>query len=272
MTAASAPHARSLDTGELLFCEHDAGDVMYVVRKGRIKIYREWAEGELLLAYMNPGDFFGEMALLEGLPRSASAVAVEPAEVIVITAEKLEGLIRKNSEIAVRMMRSLAGRVRTLDSRMERMLLESHQARALNVLRWLLPQGLLDGSWVRIKDIGSERNVAAQAGIPAAGAQDVIASLVRAGCMKMEGHDLLIAQNAVLNDFEDFLNLKREYGSHGPPHEDDKKSRLQGMTRLMQALQMNADEMEQQQASLVEKYHRYQVLKKRFPKTQGPNS
>ena len=105
-----------------VFEERDPGSRMYVIRSGKVKIYRHLEGKEVVLAFLGPGEFFGEMALLENLPRSASAMCVEDSVLVEVDAETFEEMIRRNIEIAVRIMRKLASRVRELDARMEKLL------------------------------------------------------------------------------------------------------------------------------------------------------
>ena len=95
----------------MLFREGDAGSVMYVIRQGRVRISRLFDVGERSLAVLGPGDFFGEMAILNGRPRAATATAVDPLQVIEIDANTLEAMVLGDPEIAVRLITRLARRV-----------------------------------------------------------------------------------------------------------------------------------------------------------------
>src|SRR5262252_9045854 len=95
---------RKQPAGTVLFREGDKGSTMYVLRSGKVKIWKHISDTEITLAVLGPGEFFGEMALLEGLPRSAGATVVEDALLIELEAGAFETLIRKNSEIAIRLM------------------------------------------------------------------------------------------------------------------------------------------------------------------------
>ena len=97
--------------GERIFRQGDSASEMYIVQSGSVEIYREGAKGEQVLAVMEKGDFFGEMSVLEGTPRTASARAAENSEVIEITSAIFDRMIRGNIEIAVRMLRKLSSRL-----------------------------------------------------------------------------------------------------------------------------------------------------------------
>lgn len=263
--------SREYAPGTVLFREREPGDKMYVIRSGRVKIYRTVGDGELVLAFLTDGDFLGEMALLEGLPRSASAMVVEPSVLIEVDQATFEGMIRRNIEIAVRIMRKLASRVRAVDGRLEKLLVDNGQERALEILRWLLPQGVLDGKWIRVKGIAPHFDIAAQAGIPQAKAEDVLRRLSNAGCLRIEGDDILIAEKRVLDTYAAFLELRREYEPLTVSEDEyvQKTDQRQAMRRLMAALELSPEEIEEQQRSIVSKYERYLQLKERFKAIDG---
>jgi len=75
---------KKLNPGEVLFNEGDKGRLMYLIREGKIKITKGKGEEEKVLAVLKEGDFFGEMAIIDGSPRSASAIAVTLTSLLVI--------------------------------------------------------------------------------------------------------------------------------------------------------------------------------------------
>jgi len=103
--------------GELIFKEGDAGSEMFIVQSGAVEIYRDQANQVQVLAVMEKGDFFGEMSVLEGSPRTACARAAEDSEVIEITSAIFDRMIRGNIEIAVRMLRKLSSRLQESQGR-----------------------------------------------------------------------------------------------------------------------------------------------------------
>ena len=87
---------KKLADGEVLFREGERGDVMYLIREGKIKITKGGDDDEKVLAVLKEGDFFGEMAIIDGSPRSASAIAATPASLLVIDKETFKSKIREN--------------------------------------------------------------------------------------------------------------------------------------------------------------------------------
>ncbi len=94
-------HRERYRKGDLIFAEGDYGDRMYVIESGQVKVVSEDHGQEKIFSYLNPGNFFGETALLTGEPRNAAVRVVLDSEVIVLTKADLEELIEKYPVIAV---------------------------------------------------------------------------------------------------------------------------------------------------------------------------
>ena len=125
MAAEKNPFAKFLthfDKGHVLFHEGDDGEDMYIVQSGKVAIKKKLKEGEATLAVLEKGDFFGEMAILERLPRSATAEVVEEGDLIVIAGEIFGDMIKANPEIAVRMLRKQSIRLRETNKQLEQAL------------------------------------------------------------------------------------------------------------------------------------------------------
>jgi len=98
---------RSMRQGEVLFRQGDAGEAAYVVESGAVEI----RVGELVVARMGPGEVFGELALIDGAPRSAQAVCVEAGALHALDKAELDFLRRNLRPAAYKILRVLAGTV-----------------------------------------------------------------------------------------------------------------------------------------------------------------
>ena len=105
-----------MPSGQVVFREGDTGTEMFIIESGSVDIVRS-ARGSEPLATLGPGDFFGEMAILEDQPRFASAITRAPTKLLRIDRAAFPGVIAGNVEIAIRIMRKLAGRLRRSESR-----------------------------------------------------------------------------------------------------------------------------------------------------------
>jgi CRP/FNR family cyclic AMP-dependent transcriptional regulator len=101
--------------GTVLFREGEPGKEMYVVHQGRVNVTKRVGAVEKILAALGPGEFLGEMSILNGRPRSATATCAEAAKLLVIDAKTFEAMIRSNAEVAIRIMKTLAARLGDAD-------------------------------------------------------------------------------------------------------------------------------------------------------------
>ena len=99
--------------GEALVRQGEPGRGLYVLLSGRVKVVKEIADGEeLQVAALGPGDFFGEMAVLDGAPRSASVIASEDTEVLVLTLWEFKAKMKTHPEIALSILPVVVKRFR----------------------------------------------------------------------------------------------------------------------------------------------------------------
>lgn len=101
--------------GSTIFSEGDLGTEMFIIQQGAVEILKQFRGEEQQLAELDQGDFFGEMSILEDLPRTATARAKGDCQLLRINGTTFDSMLRKNPEIAVRMMRKLSRRLRDTD-------------------------------------------------------------------------------------------------------------------------------------------------------------
>ncbi len=106
------------EPGEQIFSQGDSGSDMFIVHEGRVEILQEIAGSPAQLAELEKGDFFGEMSLLEELPRLASARALTAVKLVRVDSAAFDKLLRRDPEIAIRIMRKLSHRLRETDEQL----------------------------------------------------------------------------------------------------------------------------------------------------------
>lgn len=104
--------------GEIIFNEGDSSSEMFVVRSGHVQISKRVGGRAIQLAVLDRGEFFGEMSLLEGLPRSATARAVGAVSLLVLRPGSLLVQIRRDPTFAFELLQQLSGRIRDLDEKL----------------------------------------------------------------------------------------------------------------------------------------------------------
>jgi len=119
-SVAAAARPRRYAKDEVIFHEDERGDVFCLIREGRVKVTMISPEGkEIILVILGPGDFFGEMALIDDEPRSATVVAIEPLEVMTIWRNDFLQLLSENFSIAKKVLKELSRRLRSASNRIE---------------------------------------------------------------------------------------------------------------------------------------------------------
>ncbi|MGI9107240.1 MAG: DUF1003 domain-containing protein [Pyrinomonadaceae bacterium] len=136
----------------LLFQLGDAGDAMYLIEEGRVRIFIRDEDGEdVTLAELADGDFFGEMAIIDGKPRSANAVVIADARLAVLSREDFLKFVRSNVDVALEMVSAISDRLRRTDrllrQRVSRNVNEENDARMTLVDRLADAVSSFGGSW-----------------------------------------------------------------------------------------------------------------------------
>jgi CRP-like cAMP-binding protein len=114
---------RVYDPGELVFARGDRGDSMFLIRQGQVRIFiRDDQDNEVTFRFYGPQQAIGEFSLIDGQPRSASADAYDGAQLLVLSRDDFQALLRDHPMIGIEMMRELAERIRYTTRFLERVL------------------------------------------------------------------------------------------------------------------------------------------------------
>jgi len=157
---------RQYEAGEIVFREGDEGGTCYVVRSGVARAIREHPDGRsITLSHFTAGDIFGELAMFDDSPRSATVDVLEDTEVIAIPGRDVQRLISDHPEIAIKLIGALAQRLRATNERLARQSFQTVQSRVAAVLSQMVATAR-DGN---------------------AGDADVLVSLTQADLAKLAG-------------------------------------------------------------------------------------
>jgi CRP-like cAMP-binding protein len=130
---------RRFEAGEVVFKEGDEGSTCYIVRSGRARAIREHPDGRsITLAHFEPGDIFGEMAMLDGERRSATVETTEGTEAIAILSADMHRLLREYPDISVKLITALGQRLRDTNERLARQSFQTVQSRVAAALSQLV--------------------------------------------------------------------------------------------------------------------------------------
>jgi CRP-like cAMP-binding protein len=112
---------RIYSDGEVIFREGATGEGIYVIQSGKIKITKAGDSGEITIATLESGEIFGEMALFDRLPRSATATALGEARVLSIDKKKLFATVSRDPTLVFKILESMSSRIRRVDEELMRL-------------------------------------------------------------------------------------------------------------------------------------------------------
>ena len=96
---------------QVIFCEHEPGNELFIIKKGRVKIVKFHGGSEIILSILREGEIFGELAIVSNKPRNATAISFGPSVLLPIDEESLMKLIRKSSDLLKRIFTAISQRV-----------------------------------------------------------------------------------------------------------------------------------------------------------------
>jgi len=103
--------AVTFEKGDMIFCEYEPGDAFYLIQEGRVRISKVIGDVEKNLDILQPGEVFGEMAMLEDAPRSASAIAVDRVKALEFNKANFEILLTGQPQITLKILKLFTKRI-----------------------------------------------------------------------------------------------------------------------------------------------------------------
>jgi CRP/FNR family transcriptional regulator, cyclic AMP receptor protein len=188
----SAPRSTTIMAGG------DATDSLYIVLSGRLKVMMSDSEGkEVILTILGPGEFFGEMGLIDDEPRSATVITIEPCELLSITKRDFKKCLAENFEMAMAVMRSLVKRLREADRKIGSLALLDVYGRVARLLLDMAEN--VDGEKVVTKRL-PKQDIAKMIGASREMVSRVMKDLQTGGYIEMRGSTIVLRDTIMLPD------------------------------------------------------------------------
>jgi CRP-like cAMP-binding protein len=201
---------KQLKEGEVLFNEGDRGEIMYLIREGKIKITKGKGAEEKTLAVLKEGDFFGEMAIIDGSPRSAGAVAVSPVSLLVIDKESFKEKLSENPLIEY-VLETLSRRLRTADEQIRLLTIKSEERRVLaHIITKAKEVGKETEGGIEISPFSFE-NLGHITGIDESVVKDYVNKLVQVNLVALRENSLIVKGVGDLDDYLRYIALKEKF-------------------------------------------------------------
>ena len=128
-------HGKVYEPGTILFNEGDIGTKLWVINSGRVRLTKYVCGDEIELDLLGPGEFCGELALLQRSAEPVTATVVETSKLIAVDAQQFETLIRNNGELAMRMLKKMSGRLCEAQFRISVLQMRTNMGRVMLQLR-----------------------------------------------------------------------------------------------------------------------------------------
>jgi len=206
--AAFGRFARVFQKGEIIFSEFEPGDAFYLIQSGRVQIVKIMGDIEKTIDILQPTEVFGEMAILEDSPRSATAIALDQVKVLEFNRANFEVLMMGNPQIALKLLKLFTKRIYDQKRRFMILTLNDPQAKVADVFLMLdETQPPADRDTERREFKATMDDIAHWAGISEDQAREVLNHFITQRRIEVL-QDKIIVKN--INDFMRFVNSRRK--------------------------------------------------------------
>jgi CRP/FNR family cyclic AMP-dependent transcriptional regulator len=192
---------------EIIFSEFEPGNEFYVIQDGRVKIVKIINNIEKTLDVMEVGDFFGEMAILEEEPRSASAIAVDHVKLLRFHRENFDSLLQGNPQLAYKLLVIFSKRIYDQKRRLMILLLDDPQVKVMDVLNMLTEHDTQIDLQEAVTVNVTVQEVANWAGMQVNEVQKILTHFNKLGKIELF-NDRIIVNN--IRDFQRVVSSKRK--------------------------------------------------------------
>jgi CRP/FNR family cyclic AMP-dependent transcriptional regulator len=178
----------------LIIFEEDEGQVLYIMRHGRVKISRINPSGEeVILAILGPADFFGELSIIDGGPRSATVTSIDEVELLCLRRKDFFDLLHSHPTIAISLLKLMAVRIRKTDAQLVSLSSLDARGRAISTLISLCRDlGEMKGPDLHLSNLPLQRDLASMAGTSRETMSRILARLESDGWLSKQGSDLIV--------------------------------------------------------------------------------
>lgn len=198
---------REFKAGHIIFCEFEPGNDFYLIQSGRVKIIKVVKDKVKIMDVLHAGDIFGEMAILEEAPRSASAVALDNVSVLHFNRDNFVALMTSQPQLAYKMLVLFSKRIYDAKRRLNILLLDELQVKVADVFIMLTEKEPNFESLKRVVIPTSVDSVAHWAGEPVEEVIGVINHWAKVGKLDLYA-DKIVLNN--LNDFKRLVKAKKQ--------------------------------------------------------------
>ena len=198
----------SFQKGDVIFCEYEPGDNFYLIQSGRVQIVKIMGEIEKTIAVLQPGEIFGEMAILEEAPRSATTIALDQVTALEFNRENFEILMQGNPQIALTLLKLFTNRIYDQKRKFMILTLDDVDAKIADVFLMLAENESRDSSGEKIEFKTTVDDIAHWAAISPAKCREVLDHFMNQARIELYPDRILVRN---INDFARFVSSRRKH-------------------------------------------------------------
>ena len=205
---------RSYNPGDVIFREGDMGNEMYIIQSGRVKITKQLKDGvEKTLVILGPGDFFGEMAVIDKDVRSANASAMDASRLIALDEEVFEMHMQTNPKIVKKILKNLTSRLRDANNQIANLMIKDANRLVANTILLVVHKHGQDGPGGITMDINfTVQELSKMCGLDFPKTQEIVDKLIKAKVVSLSGDIIVVTSLDNLEKFIKFLEMKEQFG------------------------------------------------------------
>jgi CRP-like cAMP-binding protein len=194
---------KSFKKNNIILSEEEPGSALFVIEEGKVKVTRSSNDGkEVILAIINESDFFGEMALLDGMARSATVTALEDSKLFILQRNEFLELLKSYPEVSIALLTELTKRLRVSSMKVKALSLKDAEGKVATVLLELADQiGKIRQGVVEVDHLPYQQELANMAGTSRETISRTLHSFAKKGLIELDGSKLRII------DYEKFKEL-----------------------------------------------------------------
>ena len=185
---------KSFKKDSVVLFEHETGTALFVIVDGKVKVSRVSDDGkEVILTILGESDFFGEMAILDGLSRSANVTAMEDSELFIIQRSEFLELLNVHPEVSIALLQELTQRLRSADMKIKSLSLKDAEGKVATVILQLADDvGKIKQGTVEIEKLPFQHDLANMAGTSRETISRTLHTFAKKGLVELDGAKLRI--------------------------------------------------------------------------------
>jgi CRP-like cAMP-binding protein len=204
---------RTYNPGDVIFREGDLGNEMFIIQSGKVKISKQLKDGEKTLVILGPGDFFGEMAVIDKDVRSANATALEGSRLIALDEEVFEMHMQSNPKIVKKILKNLTARLRDANQQIANLLIkDANRLVANTILLAVHKHGTEGPGGITTDPPLTAAGLSRDCGLDIAKTQEILQKMLKAKVVTVSGETIIVNGLDSLEKFIKFLEMKEQFG------------------------------------------------------------